>query len=516
MANRWHAEWLKEGVVKWNKRRRKVDFSPDLSGLRFFDLLPPDFRDDPKASRYFEKIDLSKANLSEADLSDLNFRAARFDRADLSHSDMSMSNFDQASFVGTRLVGVDARKSFFEKARFENVTLEGANFSEAGADGAVFVESEVAPEQLDSLGREKIEIYPSRASYRDSKSYHGSISSASEAKAPRQKDDRTVKYKYDVFFGTDRRPVFERGALVDFDGVRADNVSYGVCEVIVPKGHRIGSLGSPLWKRLFNRKDDCLRIDSLIALNKELFYEHIRQSLAQMRNSERPTIFVHGFNNTFQNAVLRAAQIGYDLGIGQGMGLFSWPSLGLKRGYAADEATVESSKYHLAQFIEEFISNIPDGSINIIAHSMGCRCLLGSLEVLSGNGSNALKRINQTILAAADVDVDVMRHIGLHAVSNSSRTTSYVSDEDKALKVSGWLHNYPRVGVMPPTFVLSGMDTVIVNNLDLGGFSHGYVGTSRTILNDIFALLKDNAAPQSRFSIEAHSASGVSCWRLKE
>ncbi|MEQ9565895.1 MAG: alpha/beta hydrolase, partial [Pseudomonadales bacterium] len=122
-------------------------------------------------------------------------------------------------------------------------------------------------------------------------------------------------------------------------------MSYGICEVIVPESHRIGSLGSPLWKRLFNRKDDRLKIENLIALNRELFFLHYRQSLESMKVRAVPTLFVHGYNNSFENAVLRAAQIGFDLGLVHGIGLYSWPSKGKKRGYAADEATIEASKY---------------------------------------------------------------------------------------------------------------------------------------------------------------------------
>ncbi|KZY47685.1 hypothetical protein A3731_07675 [Roseovarius sp. HI0049] len=267
---------------------------------------------------------------------------------------------------------------------------------------------------------------------------------------------------------------------------------------------------------MWRKKDDRLRVESLIALNEELFFEHIRQSLNRMKVRALPTIFVHGYNSSFEDAVLRAAQIGYDLGIGQGIGLFSWPSKGSRQKYAADEARIEQSKYYLANFLEKFVSNNVGEQVNVIAHSMGCRCLLGSLEVLSSGRQHVLDGINQVILAAADVDAGAMSHVGLHAVNNSTRTTSYVSDKDKALMISEWVHDYPRVGVMPPTYVLNGMDTVIVNNLDLGGFSHGYVGSSRTILNDIFTLLKFNTDPSERFSIEAFRSTGTECWKLKE
>ena len=62
MSNKLHTDWLREGVRKWNYRRKKVSFQPNLSGIRFFDFLPRDFRDKPKTSRFFEGIDLSDAD----------------------------------------------------------------------------------------------------------------------------------------------------------------------------------------------------------------------------------------------------------------------------------------------------------------------------------------------------------------------------------------------------------------------------------------------------------------------
>ena len=170
----------------------------------------------------------------------------------------------------------------------------------------------------------------------------------------------------------------------------------------------------------------------------------------------------------------------------------------------------------LADFIEQFVEQTSQGGVNIIAHSMGCRCLMGAIEVLSNGRSHVLKSVHQLVLAAADVDAAIMPNQGKHAVGHATRTTSYVSDKDKALRVSGWLHDFPRVGVTPPTYVMHGMDTILVNDLDLGGFSHAYVSTSRTVLTDIFSLLKDNHPPEKRFSLESMAVDGVGFWRIRE
>jgi esterase/lipase superfamily enzyme len=516
MAIRAHVDWLKEGVTRWNRRRKKVLFTPDLSGLKFFDQLPPDFREAPKASRYFEKIDLSGADLTNADLSHLNFRKANFNGANLTSSDLSLSNFDEARFEGAALRDVDARKSSFVGATFIRSSPQEMKLDNAELASATFIGVDLPDDQRVRLASLGAEFYSTVAEFRESRRSIGSarpdgVLGLQVKSAP--DTGKTRKNKYDVFFGTNREPIVEQGALVDFSGKRGSKIEYGLCEVIIPEGHKIGEIGTPTYKKLFNKADDSLRIDSTISLNEELFFSHLKITADTMRISETPTIFVHGFNNSFKYAVLRAAQIGYDLGIGQGIGLFSWPSKGKFLGYGADEAAADAAKYLLADFIEKFVENSSENSVNIIAHSMGCRCLLGAFEILSIDRKHVLKCVNQAILAAADVDAGIMPTIGRNATMHCTRTTSYISDQDKALLVSGWLRNFPRVGVTPPTYVMNGMDTVLVNKLDLGDFSHGYVGTSRAILNDMYSLLKDNEEPSKRYSLVAE---GLNRWRIKE
>ncbi len=147
---------------------------------------------------------------------------------------------------------------------------------------------------------------------------------------------------------------------------------------------------------------------------------------------------------------------------------------------------------------------------------MGCRCLVGALEVLALTKKDTLKHINQVIFAAADVDNKIMPHQCKPTVGSCGRVTSYVSDMDKALKFSGWLHSFPRVGIAPPIFVLEGVDTIVVNDMNLGDFKHGYLSSSRTILSDIFSLLKHGLSPSERHSLSAVSDSYGDYWRIRK
>ena len=516
MAVHSHVEWLKEGVIRWNKRRKRLNFSPDLSGVNFFDMLPPDYRDAPKTSRTFERIDLSNANLRGADLSNSNFRKANFRDADLTSANLSRSNFDDAKFMDSDLTDAVAYQSSFVGTEFVNTQINLVSFEGSDLSDSALIGSDISPDARKILLSRGARFFSNLTAYQAIRSAERGLSYSDRGAAGLRLDKpaKTPKVVYDVFFGTNRTPLFARGALDGFSGDISKSISYGLCEVTIPDGHDkpIGSLGSPLWKRLWNMKDDRLYISSLIGLDEELFFQHLVDSAERMNIKHDPTIFIHGFNNSFESAVLRTAQIGFDLQLGQGVGLFSWPSRGKKRAYASDERAAESSKYVLAEFISKLVEKSVTGKVNIIAHSMGCRCLLGALEVLSNGKVSVLRKINQIILAAADVDTSIMPRLGVAATQYSRRTTSYVSGHDKALKLSGWLHSYPRVGFLPPTFVMGGMDTVLVNDDDLGTLSHGYIGSNSRVLADIFQLLSKNDAPALRFSLIAASGG---FWRFK-
>ncbi|MXQ08014.1 alpha/beta hydrolase [Alphaproteobacteria bacterium GH1-50] len=531
MADSWHVAWLREGVEQWNGRRRKAKFKPDLSGVNFKEVLPsPDTEKD-----FFDGVNLSSANLRGADLSGLSFRDAKFTYSKLERANLAESDFSGSQFYRANMQGSTARAARFSGAALRSVKIAEVDLSGASFDRAVLSGSDISAEQVLSLESFEFAEMPERILDSDSvirrladqnirlssteyRDYRGPAESLGYASSSPQSTSRKAaaeKVTYDVYYGTDRKPIFVNGVVRDYSGDRHSNVDFGVCEVFIPKSHKVGSIGSPLWKRIFSG-DDRLKITGLYQLNETIFWSQVRRVLTKSGPSASPTLFVHGYNNSFSQAVIRAAQIGRDLGLGSGIGLFSWPSKGRSGSYSADEASMEASKYNLADFIERFVQNSPSGGLNIIAHSMGCRCFLLALEILAHRGSTSVDRLEQIILAAADVDQGIMTKLGAHAVTHSTRSTCYVSTEDKAVAISEWLHDYPRVGICPPVFVMSGLDTVVVNNTDLTMLGHSYVGSSREVLSDIFHLLKDNAAPTDRFTVEAAETLGIAHWKLKD
>jgi esterase/lipase superfamily enzyme len=287
--------------------------------------------------------------------------------------------------------------------------------------------------------------------------------------------------------------------------------------VFIPKSHKIGSIGSPWWKRLLMLTDDRLRLLGIDEFEQSAYWDGIASQLAAIGTDERcALIFVHGYNVSFQEAALRAAQIGFDLSVKGAMAFFSWPSQGSTGGYPADEATIEASEGVIADFMIDVAERSGAAAVHIIAHSMGNRGVLRAVNRIAAKAQRRTgKPFGQVILAAADVDADVFRQLSAAYADVASRTTLYVSKRDLAVEASRWLHNFPRAGLMPPTLVLPGIDTINVTNADLTMLGHGYVAEARDVLTDMHALITHGAPPNERFGLrEANNEEGERYWLI--
>lgn len=318
--------------------------------------------------------------------------------------------------------------------------------------------------------------------------------------APRNTNDDA---DYTVWFGTNRRPNDSESLQLGFSKSRDMKIHYGYCRVFIPKSHKIGSTGSSWWQRLRSGIDDRLKVIKIKGMVADDYWSAISSRLAKLEISERDAvIFVHGYNVSFENAAVRAAQIGFDLSVKGAMAFFSWPSQGALKGYSADEATIEASEPFIAEFIEDFVARSGAEKVHIIAHSMGNRGVLRAVDRIANKAQRHTGvLIGQIILAAADVDADTFRDLCGAYGRVSRRTTLYVSSRDLAIEASRWLHDFARAGLLPPIMIVPGIDTINVTNVDLTTLGHGYVADARAVLEDMHELLVHDAPPDRRFAL---------------
>src|SRR5205814_1512432 len=112
----------------------------------------------------------------------------------------------------------------------------------------------------------------------------------------------------DVIYATNRLPGGDPGDCGDgsFGTQPTGKTSYGVCRVNVPKRHSVG--GFELAETPHADPHRYFRVLSHVKLD-----ETALRALVASKKPADVMLFVHGFNVKFGEAVLRAAQLAYDL-----------------------------------------------------------------------------------------------------------------------------------------------------------------------------------------------------------
>jgi esterase/lipase superfamily enzyme len=179
-------------------------------------------------------------------------------------------------------------------------------------------------------------------------------------------------------------------------------------------------------------------------------------------------VFIHGFDNTFEDAITRAA-FNREFLAASGKPetdttilAFSWPSLGkivsfpvLDGDYRHDQKMAILSGVHLMSFLAQIEPLLRTARANgcrtyLLAHSMGNLALDSAVEnwFLHGNGNAEL--FNVSILAAADCRFDAFAQPNLTGLDGLSLLTSrisiYYSGEDEVLDLSRVINGLQRLG----------------------------------------------------------------------
>jgi esterase/lipase superfamily enzyme len=339
-------------------------------------------------------------------------------------------------------------------------------------------------------------------------------SSGSGAKGPPVPEEGII---YPVWYGTNRKPEEDGG----FSGDRYYKTMYGRVDVRIPEAHRFGEIGTNFWKRLLrlDLRDDRLRVQEIVALEHDACYQEIHAALQAAFDTSGATphalLFIHGYNVTFEQAAIRAAQIGYDLKVPGPTAFFSWPSKGDAHRYKADEASIEASEQAITDFLVDFAAQCQGAKIHLIAHSMGNRGFLRALQRIAGNAEIRGKVwFDQIFLAAPDVDRDLFLQLAHLYTQHAGRTTLYSSNGDLPVFLSGKLHEAPRAGYFHPYTIAPGIDTIAVPDFDVDLLGHSYYAQAEALLYDMQALMRHNPNPPDRPRMHDAVDEGKAFWKL--
>lgn len=297
---------------------------------------------------------------------------------------------------------------------------------------------------------------------------------------------------YDVFLGTNRKraPRNERG---NFGKERDEKLHLGKCEVSIPKAHESGHMERPNWfsELIFGeRADRHFTVLNTIEKSAEEFERDVRAKLAGSTETDL-MLFIHGYNTKHEQAVTRAAQLGYDLNFKGAVAAFTWPSLGRVDGYLADMDSARLSATYLRDFLK-LLLKAGTRKLYIIAHSMGNVVLTEALLRMKDAGEYPTAELLEIILAAPDIDKDVFMREIMPKIGKATRLTLYASERDRALLASEKFRaGYDRIGQGGSKLtVVDDVECIDATQVNTDLIGHGYYAETEQLLNDIHYVLE--------------------------
>jgi len=320
-----------------------------------------------------------------------------------------------------------------------------------------------------------------------------------------------------VMYATDRAGRTSTTGPLTYGSERG-RLSYGQATVSVPDDHRVGAVDKPRWWRLRFRPDPVrdVLLASTAAMNADDFADGVRRQLDQCA-VRHALVFVHGFNVSFADAAVHAAQLAYDLNFTGPVLLYSWPSKGSVLDYPADGDAARRSVPYFQEFLRRLLTGTGVDEVHVIAHSMGNRVLTDGLAGLDTRSlPEGSGRLGHVVFAAPDVDGDVFRQSLTGILRQAGHATLYVSGRDRALAVSRNLADFPRAGQAGDSvIVVPGLDTVDVTELGTDLLGHSYVGNHRDVLADVYGLLQHGHTPSQRYGLTRVSHADGDYWSFQ-
>lgn len=229
-----------------------------------------------------------------------------------------------------------------------------------------------------------------------------------------------------------------------------------------------------------------------------MFIDAIRAELdrLQAQDPARPReviLYIHGFNNSFEEAAGRGARFVFDLGEPALPVIYSWPSQESPTpgSYVWDATRVQRSQPYIRALIRDIVEQVAPDRFHIIAHSMGNRATLASLLELARERPDLAQKITSLTLLAPDVDQWVFRRADLADLARfAGRVTLVTNGKDKALGASESINGSVNLGTWARgtrPFAAPGLLTIDTSNIGSSVFHHADFETEAAIMREIQA-----------------------------
>ena len=249
----------------------------------------------------------------------------------------------------------------------------------------------------------------------------------------------------DIFYATNRDILDEASSSPTFGKDIAKSMTYGRLNVKIDPRVSIGLMLPDKLKR-----HGVIGVQEVSKLADEAFIKELSDAVAASPHKSL-MIAVFGYKDNFETTAIKTSYFTYLLDINTPVLLFDWPgdqaiSIG---GYLKARGYANSSGAYLGKLIDDIAKKVKPEKIWINASSLGCQVVCDAFEYLYTNPDYAdvETEIDHVVFAAPDVGQDDFDGQFKNELATlSKKLTTYVSSNDEALLMSGFITGKQRLG----------------------------------------------------------------------
>lgn len=233
-----------------------------------------------------------------------------------------------------------------------------------------------------------------------------------------------------------------------FSSGRAADLTLASVDVTIPPTHVVGELERPT-ELPPNPAVEFTVVDPALYASDRAFIAEINAALAQLPPQDRRILlFIHGYNNTTSDAVLRFAQFVEDTDFRGLPVLFTWASAARLPRYVYDLNSALAARVKLKDMADILLQTNAVG-FDVFAHSMGAFLTMeGLVDAQLAGRLDQRGAIESIVLASPDIDLDVFRtQLAVLPLAFREKIFLLISEDDGALRFSRAIAGgVPRVG----------------------------------------------------------------------
>lgn len=293
-----------------------------------------------------------------------------------------------------------------------------------------------------------------------------------------------------VYYATDRK-LAKGGKTYGVEpNEQKPYLSFGTVLVSIPENRPVGELPVRPWWNPFENERKYALIRGMSRMSPDVFFDNLKKAIKANPEKRAAFIYIHGYNNSFDDAARRTAQIAVDLDLPTVPVFYSWPSRAKLKDYPSDEDSALWTQSHLFGFLSDFADKSQAEDIYVIAHSLGNRPTVLALTALLEQRPKLKERFKEVILAAPDINAAVFKEeIAPRFAKLKTSVTVYASINDQALRASYKFHKWPRLGYPKGKIVpIRGVEIVDASRIPTNFMGHDYIMSNRALLTDVAYL----------------------------